>query len=132
LAIAADKSKLDALWRQLDFNHNGAVSLAGSCVWFGKSGFLSNVTTSLAEIDKFVVEKYPLLNHKPALMRAYKRTVSREGGGDGDDYVVRGFHSALHSFPAQLIVALPRLLGKSRVLCVAREFVLLYQAVGCV
>jgi hypothetical protein len=40
------------------------------------------------EIDKLIVEQYPLLNHKPALMRAYKRTVSKEGGGDGDDWVV--------------------------------------------
>ena len=36
-----------------------------------------------------MVEKFPLLNNKPALMRAYKRTISREGGGDGDDWVVR-------------------------------------------
>jgi hypothetical protein len=41
------------------------------------------------EIDKFIVERFPVLNHKPALMRAYKRTISRDGGGDGDDYVVR-------------------------------------------
>ncbi len=34
-----------------------------------------------------MVERYPLLNNKPALMRAYKRTISREGGGDGDDWV---------------------------------------------
>jgi hypothetical protein len=34
-----------------------------------------------------VVERFPLLNNKPALMRAYKRTISKEGGGDGDDWV---------------------------------------------
>merc|ERR1712216_290806 len=33
------------------------------------------------------VEAYPLLNHKPALMRAYKVTISKKGGGDGDDWV---------------------------------------------
>ena len=43
-----------------------------------------------AELDKWVVEHYAaVLNNKPALMRAYKRTISREGGGDGDDWVVR-------------------------------------------
>jgi hypothetical protein len=36
---------------------------------------------------KRVVERLPLLNNKPALMRAYKRTISKEGGGDGDDWV---------------------------------------------
>lgn len=55
------------LWSRLDFNGNGK--------------------STLAEINKFVVEKYPLLNNAPALMRAYKRTLSREGGGDGDDWV---------------------------------------------
>ena len=103
-ALAKDPAALAAEWRSLDFNGNGKVSLA--------------------EIDKYVVERYPLLNHKPALMRAYKvfeityetdraeeeqsateertateiitdvwatftsqRTISREGGGDGDDWV---------------------------------------------
>ena len=33
MAIAADKSKADALWHQLDFNNNGAVSLAGQCAF---------------------------------------------------------------------------------------------------
>jgi hypothetical protein len=35
------------------------------------------------------MERFPVLNNKAALMRAYKRTISREGGGDGDDWVVR-------------------------------------------
>lgn len=56
-----------SLWRGLDFNGNGIVSLA--------------------EIDKFVVERYPLLNSKPALMRAYKKTTLKEG--NGDDWVQR-------------------------------------------
>lgn len=59
--------KLRKMWNTVDFNGNGKVSLA--------------------EIDKWVVEQYPLLNHKPALMRAYKSTISVEGGGDGDDWV---------------------------------------------
>mmetsp|Transcript_74354 Transcript_74354/g.131485 ORF Transcript_74354/g.131485 Transcript_74354/m.131485 type:complete len:490 (-) Transcript_74354:109-1578(-) len=71
-AIIADHKKLHSLWRELDFNGNGIVSLA--------------------EIDKLVVQnslfvKYPILNHKPALMRAYKKTISKAGGGDGDDWV---------------------------------------------
>jgi len=59
--------KLRKMWNVIDFNGNGKVSLA--------------------EIDKWVVEQYPLLNHKPALMRAYKSAISVEGGGDGDDWV---------------------------------------------
>jgi len=55
------------LWRSLDFNGNGIVSLA--------------------EIDKWVVERYPLLNSKPALMRAYKKTTLKDG--NGDDWVQR-------------------------------------------
>lgn len=62
-----DDDKIKLLWKALDFNGNGG--------------------STLAEIDKFVVERYPALNNKPALMRAYKRTCSKGGGGDGDDYV---------------------------------------------
>jgi len=63
-AVIADKKKLLDLWHHIDFNGNNIVSLA--------------------EIDKLVVERYPILNHKPALMRAYKLTIKR---GDGDDWV---------------------------------------------
>ena len=37
---------------------------------------------SLAEIDKWVKEKYPVLDNKPALMRAYKKTTLKDGDGD--------------------------------------------------
>merc|ERR1719378_1502974 len=67
--IIASKKKLRSLWKRIDFNGNNIVSLA--------------------EIDKLCVEKFPLLNHKPALMRAYKLTISKAGGGDGDDWVER-------------------------------------------
>merc|ERR1712113_164602 len=60
-AAMTDKKTLLKWWHELDFNGNNIVSLA--------------------EIDKWVVESYPLLNHKPALMRAYKKTI-REGNGD--------------------------------------------------
>jgi len=50
--IMYNKKKLGKLWKRADFNGNGIASLA--------------------EIDKMVGENYPLLNHKPALMRAYK------------------------------------------------------------
>jgi Ca2+-binding EF-hand superfamily protein len=53
--IMSDNKKLHKLWKDLDYNGNNIVSLA--------------------EIDKFVIEKYPLLNHKPALMRAYKASM---------------------------------------------------------
>lgn len=59
------KDKLEALWKEIDFNGNGKVSLA--------------------EIDKLVVAKYSVLNNKPALMMAYKKTTQRDG--DGDAYV---------------------------------------------
>ena len=53
---------INDLWKSLDFNGNNIVSLA--------------------EIDKFVIGNYPLLNNKPALMRAYKRTTLKDGDGD--------------------------------------------------
>merc|ERR1711970_667459 len=65
-AIMADKKQLKDLWHHIDFNGNNIVSLA--------------------EIDKLAVEKYPLLNHKPALMRAYKATI-KSPNADGDDWV---------------------------------------------
>jgi len=57
-----DQVKLRTMWQHLDFNGNGEVSLA--------------------EIDKFVIEQFPLLNHKPALMRAYKKTLADSGKKD--------------------------------------------------
>jgi len=54
--IIADHAQLVSLWNRLDFNGNNIVSLA--------------------EIDKLAVEKFPLLNHKPALMRAYKASIN--------------------------------------------------------
>eukprot|EP00439_Symbiodinium_sp_Y106_P004721 s1619_g1.t1 len=72
--------KLRQLWKRLDFNGNNIVSLA--------------------EIDKLVVEMvaggmWPSwLNNKPALMRAYKKTILKDG--DGDDWVTkREFHNLL-------------------------------------
>jgi len=62
IITANDQQKLRKMWNALDFNGNNVVSLA--------------------EIDKFVVEGYPVLNHKPALMRAYKMTCKQEGDGD--------------------------------------------------
>lgn len=56
-ALTADEAGMKAMWRQLDYNGNGLVSLA--------------------EIDKLVVERYPLLNKKPALMRAYKHATGK-------------------------------------------------------
>ncbi|CAK9020151.1 unnamed protein product [Durusdinium trenchii] len=48
----AGRKLLWSAWEAIDYNGNGLVSLA--------------------EIDKWVVESYPKLNNKPALMRAYK------------------------------------------------------------
>merc|ERR1719379_886875 len=69
-----DHSKLHKLWERLDFNGNNIVSLA--------------------EIDKLAVEKYPLLNHKPALMRAYKATI-KSPDANGDDWVNKKEFKAL-------------------------------------
>lgn len=70
--IVADKTETDKLWSSLDFNGNGIVSLA--------------------EIDRWVVQQFPLLNHKPALMRAYKKTCQE---GDADEWVERFEFEAL-------------------------------------
>jgi hypothetical protein len=61
-AMVQSPKERDGLWHALDYNGNGLVSLA--------------------EIDKWVVEQYPLLDHKPALMRAYKKTTLKDGDGD--------------------------------------------------
>merc|ERR1712232_381211 len=70
--IMTDNKKLHDLWSHLDFNGNNIVSLA--------------------EIDKLAVEKYELLNHKPALMRAYKKTIAE---GNDDDWVNKKEFKAL-------------------------------------
>merc|ERR550537_211380 len=75
-----DTSSLKQLLKKLDYNGNNVVSLA--------------------EIDKMVVElvaggTWPQwLNNKPALMRAYKKTILKDG--DGDDWVEKKeFHALL-------------------------------------
>jgi len=60
--IISDHQKLLALWHKMDFNGNNIVSLA--------------------EIDKLAVEEFPVLNHKPALMRAYKAAIRSDGDTD--------------------------------------------------
>jgi hypothetical protein len=54
------RTQRDEVFRRMDYNGNGALSLA--------------------EIDKAVVELWPEFNHKPALMRAYK---AADRNGDG-------------------------------------------------
>jgi hypothetical protein len=58
-AKLAQKAELTAMWKKLDFNGNNMCSLA--------------------EIDKWVVEnpELAILNHKPALMRAYQLTIKK-------------------------------------------------------
>lgn len=76
LSIHKDKVKLAALWKEIDFNGNDKVSLA--------------------EIDKLIVTKYPVLNNKPAMMRAYKKTTLKDG--DGDAWVEKKeFRALLHN-----------------------------------
>eukprot|EP00043_Microstomoeca_roanoka_P008578 m.82579 g.82579 ORF g.82579 m.82579 type:complete len:562 (-) comp14304_c1_seq1:159-1844(-) len=63
--LMSDKNRMTAAWKVLDFNGNGIVSLA--------------------EIDRFVTEMYPMLKSARALMRAYKYTTLIDG--DGDEWV---------------------------------------------
>ena len=76
VGVAKDPTKLKILWARMDSNGNGSISLA--------------------EIDKLVEQRYPLLNNKPALMRAYKQTCLKDGG-DGDAFIQR------HEFPMLLV-----------------------------
>ena len=58
--MAPTKAEREALFKRMDYNGNGALSLA--------------------EIDKAVLELYPGFDNKPALMRAYKAAdVSADG-----------------------------------------------------
>merc|ERR1712194_311156 len=75
-----ESSDLKCLWKRLDYNGNNVVSLA--------------------EIDKMAVElvsggTWPaFMNNKPALMRAYKKTILVDG--DGDAWVEKPeFHALL-------------------------------------
>eukprot|EP00930_Biecheleria_cincta_P039261 TRINITY_DN27003_c0_g1_i1.p1 TRINITY_DN27003_c0_g1~~TRINITY_DN27003_c0_g1_i1.p1 ORF type:complete len:424 (+),score=86.76 TRINITY_DN27003_c0_g1_i1:135-1406(+) len=61
--MVKDKRKLQSFWRSLDYNANGVVSLA--------------------EIDRAIVEAFPALDNKPALMRAYMASSRRGDRGDG-------------------------------------------------
>jgi Ca2+-binding EF-hand superfamily protein len=77
--VFGENRVLQELWMMLDANGNGNVSLA--------------------EIDKMVVDLsrqegkfdgfFVGLNHKDAMMRAYKWTLTREKSSDGDDYIQR-------------------------------------------
>jgi Ca2+-binding EF-hand superfamily protein len=75
-AIRRDQTKLAALWKEIDFNGNGKVSLA--------------------EIDKLIVAKYSVLNNKPAMQLAYRKTTLKDG--DGDAWVEKKeFRALLHN-----------------------------------
>lgn len=63
----ANTAELKEMWSKLDFDNSGKVSIL--------------------EMDKLVVRKWPLLNHFSALIRAYTRTTSREGGGEEGDWI---------------------------------------------
>lgn len=44
--------------------------------------YAPSVPNDVLMYSRFIVEQYPVLNHKPALMRAYKKTTERDGDGD--------------------------------------------------
>ena len=47
---------------------------------FDAMDYNGNNLVSLAEIDKYISERFPKLDHKPALMRAYKATDTNDDG----------------------------------------------------
>lgn len=59
-ALLKDTRQLNSIWRSMDYNGNGLVSLA--------------------EMDGCVTESFKELNNKPALMRAYKATLRNPDG----------------------------------------------------
>lgn len=67
LSLASDPVEADKLWKTVDFNGNGIVSMA--------------------EIVMFLERYFPLLNNKKAVMRAHQRTLKVDG--DGDDWIQR-------------------------------------------
>ena len=68
MRISHSYAELNGIWNLLDSDGNGIVSLA--------------------EVQKLVITKYPLLNHQQALLRAYMYTTLRDGG-DGDAFIER-------------------------------------------
>jgi len=86
-----DVSNLDAMWSRLDVNGNSLVSLAEIDKWVTEQA----TGASEGEGDDGSENFWKRMNHKPALMRAYKLTTSREGGGDGDAYVEKKEFKAL-------------------------------------
>lgn len=67
------EEELSEIWKIMDYNGNNILSLA--------------------EIDKFVVERFPRYNNKPALMRAYKAA-----DVNGDGYITRDEFTLLFSY----------------------------------
>merc|ERR1740123_2105349 len=63
-----DPRILKQMWNAMDYNGNGVVSLS--------------------ELERWVVEHYPLLNHRPALEMAFATTQDEDGGQSGE----RGVH----------------------------------------
>ena len=59
--IMNDPEALKALWKQLDSNGNGIVSLS--------------------EVTNLITDKFPAVNHKPATIRAFQQTTLRDGSG---------------------------------------------------
>jgi hypothetical protein len=81
-ATFSDREIKKKLWRQLDGNGNGMVSLAE----------IDLMVVSLSTTDKYG-GFFRGMNHKPALMRAFKYTLETEG--DGDEWIQRHEFGAL-------------------------------------
>eukprot|EP00055_Hartaetosiga_balthica_P004099 m.10115 g.10115 ORF g.10115 m.10115 type:complete len:567 (-) comp3617_c0_seq1:192-1892(-) len=67
VAALGDAKALKRLWNALDYNGNNIVSVA--------------------EVDKFLGENYPVLKHQPTIIRAFKYTTLIDG--DMDSWVER-------------------------------------------
>ena len=92
--IANDPAKLDELWKRVDYNGNGIVSLAefdklvvraaagGVCEGAAGGVRRGRRAEGAAAAAAAQVETFPPLNHKPALIRAFKHTTQQEGDSE--------------------------------------------------
>lgn len=72
------KEECAALWSKFDYNGNGMLSLA--------------------ELDKAVMEMWPELNHKPAIMRAYQAADREQRDGFIRKKEFRFFLTCVHLY----------------------------------
>jgi len=67
-AIISDSSRLKKLWERVDYNCNGSASIG--------------------EVERTVTHLFPLLNHRPALLRAFYAACRSRGNSDDNVHKV--------------------------------------------